>query len=333
MKNLDLISKLNWSSDDGINLPMINDVVRNAFYNNILERTVANRHCSDIGFGTGLLSMLAIKHGAKFITAYEKNPYRYELGLHIINKLNLTNKIKLINETATSEHIQDAEFDLVFHEIVHQRIWGEGLWLLRPKNFNREYAPGISFLEIHASEISDYTIDGLVNSADSEECFNPGIDISSDFIDIVNNIISDSNKISLHKNRFNDTIFRTNWNSIHKDWSWNPIQVFSQVKKSLVASYHVDFSNRELNKYDINGTQSHDNFDTNFIELEIDSSNWTQKNIMLELRFGLKNRNETLYLDHCRSWGQEAPWLVVKPKANIKFSQNLVYGDISLEFC
>lgn len=72
--------KINWLSDDGVNLPMTNDVSRNVFYNKILSKNVQGKKCCEIGFGTNLLSILAIKHGASSVIAYECNQDKFELG-------------------------------------------------------------------------------------------------------------------------------------------------------------------------------------------------------------------------------------------------------------
>ena len=41
----------------------------------------------EIGFGTGFLSMLALKHGARSIVAYESDINRYQLGCEVIKIL------------------------------------------------------------------------------------------------------------------------------------------------------------------------------------------------------------------------------------------------------
>ena len=81
-------------------LPMINDVVRNHFYKKILKDT-KNKNCLEIGFGSGILSILALEAGANHIVAYEEDLETYQLGLEIIQSLNLENKItKLLEEKA-----------------------------------------------------------------------------------------------------------------------------------------------------------------------------------------------------------------------------------------
>jgi predicted RNA methylase len=60
---MDFLDRVDFENHDGVYLSMLNDVARNHFYDQILTE-VRNQHCVEIGFGTGLLSMLALKHGA-----------------------------------------------------------------------------------------------------------------------------------------------------------------------------------------------------------------------------------------------------------------------------
>ena len=95
---MDFLNRIDWHNHDGVNLGMINDFMRNQFYDRILSRYVKDQDCTDIGFGTGLLSMLALKHGARHVRAFESDRDRYQLGCKIIEQLNLTDWIELINE-------------------------------------------------------------------------------------------------------------------------------------------------------------------------------------------------------------------------------------------
>ena len=323
-------TNLNWITDDGINLAMINDVVRNSFYNKILANTVENKHCCDVGFGTGLLSILALMHGAKSVIAYEKNQDRFELGQLLIDRLKLSNKITLINSLATSEHIQSDNCDVIFHEIVHQALWGEGLWYIRPKIASSSYVPGNYFLEIYANEISDSIVDGFINSDYTLDYFNPGIPMPPEFINLVNNVMLGNSVRDLKPVDLKNYLVRTNWNQIHKYWSANPMHVFSKYTKSLVASYDVDYNSRQTLLQDSLGNRTLD-FDTNIVKLSIDSKEWKNKNIMFEVKFGLRHGQEKLYLDHCRGWGQEAPWLFIKPESNLEFRQNFSNGVMGFQ--
>jgi predicted RNA methylase len=95
---MDFLKRIDWNNHDGVNLGMINDFVRNQFYDRVISRYVQDQDCTDIGFGTGLLSMLALKHGARHIRAFESDTDRYQLGCEIIKQLGLHNRIELLNE-------------------------------------------------------------------------------------------------------------------------------------------------------------------------------------------------------------------------------------------
>ena len=326
----DKFLNLNWLTSDGIGLPMINDVVRNTFYDKILDDVVKDKHCCDVGFGTGFLSLLALKHGAKSVVAYEKSADRYELGQYLIKKLNLQSKITLINDLASTEHLESDNCDVIFHEIVHQALWGEGLWYIKPKQPGKVYAPGNYFLEIYASEISDSTVNGLINGECNQDYFNPGIDLPADFINSINNLILRDSRKDLIPVTQENSLFRTQWSKIHSHWSWNPMHVFSKYKKLLVAGYDVDYNLAKTFTQDSSGLQTLD-FSKELIKLSIDTTSWKNKNIMVEVKFGLRHGQEKLYLDHCRNWGQEAPWLVINPTQNLNFTQSLSTGFIN--FC
>jgi hypothetical protein len=124
--NKQLSQIIDWKNDNGVAFGIISDRLRNQFYDNSFKNNVTNKHCIDIGFGTGLLSFLALKYNPKHITAFESNSIRYEFGLELIKNLKLENKITLINATFNSSYV-NKEHDLIFHEIVDNDIWGEGL--------------------------------------------------------------------------------------------------------------------------------------------------------------------------------------------------------------
>ncbi len=109
-------------------LRMMNDVKRNQFYNNIL-REVTGKRCLEIGFGHGLLSLIALKYQPKHIVAVETNVDVYEFGKYLIKKLGIENKITLIQEQINASFINLSEFDLVYHEIMNKNMWGEGAFL------------------------------------------------------------------------------------------------------------------------------------------------------------------------------------------------------------
>ena len=102
---MEFLKRIDWHNHDGVNLGMINDFMRNQFYDRILSRYVRDQQCTDIGFGTGLLSMLALKHGAKHIRAFESDPDRFQLGCEIISRLGLHDQIDRKSTRLNSSHI------------------------------------------------------------------------------------------------------------------------------------------------------------------------------------------------------------------------------------
>ena len=108
-------------------LRMMNDVKRNQFYNNILSE-ITDKTCLEIGFGAGLLSLIALKHQPKHIVAVERNLTSFELGKYLIKKSGLENKITLIHEQIDASFINPSEFDLVYHEILGNNLWDENVF-------------------------------------------------------------------------------------------------------------------------------------------------------------------------------------------------------------
>jgi hypothetical protein len=117
---------LDWQFDNGISVYMTTAVQRNQFFDKIFEKNLKNKHCVEIGFGTGILSFLSVKHGAKHVTAFEENYERYQLGLHMIKSLGLEHKISLFNARYNASLIPK-DCDLIFQEVFDQEFWADGL--------------------------------------------------------------------------------------------------------------------------------------------------------------------------------------------------------------
>lgn len=310
-KPLKVFDSINWDTDDGVSLPMINDVPRNAFYNKILQESVTGKRCCDVGFGTGLLSILALKHGAEHVIAFEKDPVRYQLGKHIISSCNLEDRIELHNTEATINIIDTLDCEIVYHEIIHQDIWGEGLHLIAPKHLDKTYLPGKYFFELWAMPVTDVAIDGLTQGNTLR--FNPGIDMDPVYVNAINAVIGNNHII---KKNYDETLQELDWEHIHQDWSWDTIKVFDNNYKELVYSYCFDFNTQ------INIPQGI----THTIELP------KEKNLLLQPRFGLATDTHSLYLDSCRSWGTNPACLYTNIKHDVVFKQQFRgYPGYSLE--
>ena len=297
---MEVFDSINWNSDDGVSLSMINDVPRNAFYDKILQESVNGKSCCDVGFGTGFLSILAIKHGAEHVIAFEKDPVRYQLVKNVIKKCGLEDRIELHNTQATINILDTLDCEIIYHEIIHQDIWGEGLHLIAPRHSNKTYLPGKYFFELWAMPVTDIAIDGFTQG--SELRFNPGIDMNPVFVNTINEIVGNNHIIETH---YDAKLQRLNWDRIHQDWSWDTVKVFDGNDKELIYSYCFDFNTQ------INIPEGI----THTIKLP------KGKNLLLQPRFGLATDTHSLYLDSCRSWGTNAAWLYTNIEHDVIFKQ------------
>jgi predicted RNA methylase len=116
---------INWFEDDGTNIGMLNDNGRNAFYDHALQIIARDKTVVDIGAGTGYLTALAIKHGAKHVTAVEASPKRCQFLKSMIEKLGYQDKVTVINENYLKTDIHS---DVVVSETIGAHIFNEN-WL------------------------------------------------------------------------------------------------------------------------------------------------------------------------------------------------------------
>ena len=105
---------------------MIFDKPRNQWYWELLKQS-KNKVCVDVGFGTGILTLIALHHGAKHVYAYEKDPSTFELGKYIIEELGFSDRVTFVNENYTSKDHRHLDIELIFHEIIGRNIWKEGI--------------------------------------------------------------------------------------------------------------------------------------------------------------------------------------------------------------
>jgi predicted RNA methylase len=125
---------------------MINDKKRNQFYKKLFHGKLKDKVIVDVGFGTGLLSFLALEEGAKKVISYEQNKELYLLGLKVLKSLGLEEKIQLINDRFTTKHLKGFE-DVIIHEIFSEDLWGEYLYYSL-KNSPIPIIPNIYKLEV-----------------------------------------------------------------------------------------------------------------------------------------------------------------------------------------
>ena len=296
----DFLSSIDWNKHDGVNLPMINDFMRNQFYDNVLRNRVKDKHCLDIGFGTGLLSILALKHGAKSITAYESDNNRYLLGCEIIKRLELENKITLIHNRYKHDDFDKHDSNVIFSETVGGGLWGEGIWNSFPRQSGIQFLPGQYYLDIMALEIPESFANGLINEVDdSIRYFSPGIDIDTKFIECINNLRNGKNSPDI--NLCKDGI--TKLSNINTIWGWMPYMRLAAYNGKSIAKYTVDAIENTITTTDQIGTnKAVIDFAIDNINMSINTEGFHNKCVMLVPRVGMKHGDANLILD-TGCWG------------------------------
>lgn len=300
----DYLQQIDWLNHDGVNLSMINDFMRNQFYERIMRDAVCNTDCTDVGFGTGLLSIIALKHGARHIRAFESDPNRYLLGREIIDKLGLNHRIELINERYD---YTVKPTSVTFSETVNGNLWWEGLWNSLPRESNTQFLPSKYFLEIWAVAVPSSFAQGLCRSGNTKQRFVPGIDLDQQFIDCVNsfrNVPSSVNTALLP----GITYFARQQET---DWGWIPYMRAAQAG-SVVASYCVEHAD-----------------DRQCFELAVNLDPWADKILLLVPRMGMQHNWHKLYLD-TGHWGPaEDPVLVVRTSGQLLIRHNVSNGVLT----
>jgi hypothetical protein len=302
---MDFLNRIDWHNHDGVNLGMINDFMRNQFYDRILSRYVADQRCTDIGFGTGLLTMLALKHGAQHVQAFESDTDRYQLGCEIIRQLKLQDRIELINERYDHNYKPRS---VTFTETVNGNLWWEGLWNSLPRGRETVFLPGTYFLEMWAVEIPESFARGLCRAGQSQSCFNPGVDLDFEFVSVVNSLTGKTGTGSLLLNSGIVTFERQQ----ETDWGWIPYLRAIQAG-SVVASYSA--------------TQWDENKESFVFNVQTDQ--WRDKTVLLVPRMGMSQDNDRLYLD-TGHWGPgENPIILSTPQTNLVVEHSVKTGLIT----
>lgn len=331
---------LNWYLDDGINLVMINDWVRNNFFEQSMINTVMGKNCVDVGFGTGLLSILACKHGAKHITAFESDVDRYELGSAIIEELNLQDKIQLINDHYFHAYPTDAE--VMFTETLSGDIWGEGLLDSIPRHKAITMIPDQCFAYFLAIPVSTALIDRMMIQEHDPDIFNPLVDIDNRFVDLINGIIDDTWRDK--KNLDSIAKVRQHWQDISSRRQIKKINLCSlprevrDIYERIITSapigktyYRVNFTNRTVETSDANGVRIVPlNFENPQISLNIDLSAYHSPAILLVCRPGISYKKQTLMLDRCENWGLPQCQIYQHPYNKITVTHDMITGQLNL---
>jgi hypothetical protein len=149
----------------------------------MLGRHVKDKVVVDVGFGTGLLSIMAIELGAKRVVAFEQYHEMYKFGIKLIKHLGLEDKIELINDRFNTNRLVGDE-DLLIHEIFAENLWGEYL-LYSLQNCPIPIVPNIYKCRINVHESAHeklYAVNNFKETLNDKYVFEPGIPISEEII-------------------------------------------------------------------------------------------------------------------------------------------------------
>lgn len=108
----------------GLWVPMINDHRRSQLYDNLLSNSVKHKTCADIGFGSGVMTLIALHYGAKHIYAYEPDPTTFDFGKEVICRMGYSDQVTFINDYYDARY----DTDIAIHEMIWRSFWGEGLY-------------------------------------------------------------------------------------------------------------------------------------------------------------------------------------------------------------
>ncbi|MBC7693482.1 MAG: 50S ribosomal protein L11 methyltransferase [Methylotenera sp.] len=127
--------------------PMMNDVVRNAAYEKALKGALHSaaeagrkKTVLEIGTGSGLLSMMAARHGAAKVTTCEAIPMIARKAEEIIRKNGFADRVKVINRLSTNLAVGEQvsigsatglaeRADVLVTEIFDDGLLGEGAFV------------------------------------------------------------------------------------------------------------------------------------------------------------------------------------------------------------
>lgn len=113
---------------NGITYGLLEDEVRNTFYDNILKEA-KDKRVVDVGSGSGLLGFYALKHGAEHVTFIEQDKQSARHIHNVIRRMNIDeSKYRIIHDEFVASRWDEYQLnnpDMIVHEIIGSFIWNE----------------------------------------------------------------------------------------------------------------------------------------------------------------------------------------------------------------
>jgi hypothetical protein len=315
------LSRIDWDNHDGVNRAMINDFVRNQFYDRVLAG--CQQQVVDIGFGTGLLSMLALKHGARQVVAFESDPDRYLLGQTIIDDLGLADRIEL--RPVRYDHSMAAEFSgwTFVTETVNGNLWQEGIWNSLPRRPGVRFIPNLLGVEFFATTIPDYFAFALGKEHVDLKSFTPGVDVDLTFVREVNAQMGSAARVEYP--RLEPGLITFN-HEVNTAWGWTPYMRCFNPRSRPCAQYYLLVDQAQWQSF--SGAVEVD-FDQKYRDVIIDLPQAADQAVLVVPRAVMLYGNHSLYLD-MGHWGPtQKPVIVNRYQGRLVARHNLRNGDIS----
>lgn len=147
-------------------IDMLKDSGRLEFYEASIKKKVKDKIVLDIGTGSGILSYLAIKHGAKHVYSVEINPLFQEVYRVLMEGFLLEGKASLIEKDArhlSKEDFEGGNPEIIIHEIFSHDLFSENIVEVFTHLKRAGLFDGVEFVPASASLCAD----GLVLPSDT----------------------------------------------------------------------------------------------------------------------------------------------------------------------
>ena len=291
----------------GLNIGMINNELRNKFYDELLKKCKGKR-CIEIGGGSGILTFLALKHGAKHVTCFEMDKKVYEVLSDVVSHCGMSDKVTLINEKfVSSRSIEKYNLqgdDLIFHELFGSNMWNDPGWPIR-STFDQKLSIPIlpnkcmsDFYIIPLPEVKKVKITQKIPE------FSPKVKLDPLFIDYYNFAIDfhNNNDLKEYECFVNEVIL-------------NNLKI-SKLQKSIKKYHNFCF---DLNDSDYMQTT-----------MKFNLPNLNTPYILL-ISHKVESNNNILKLTEASSFGARTAYYISSKKKNIIFELDMLNGATKID--
>lgn len=259
--------------DDGVFLPMLNDVARNKFYSAALKIAAPGQVVCDIGAGTGFLTVLALQAGARHVIAVEKNPKRFQYLKHNLESTGYADQVTMI----CADFLDcDIRADVYVSETINTQIFGEDMVKLsnHAESYGGKFIPGN--IKIWAEVYKNHPVFVLDLTESEAVDFNPTVAVDPKFMQMINADVASQYSLQ-------DTVFKAN----NLNRLFTMLDQFSDLK--LTKLYHGDTVNFNLNQH----------VDENNIAITVPNQFKQNNHALLVLKWQMSYGNAVLDSNRC----------------------------------